>query len=267
MGFRLTQVDAFSDCPFSGNPAGVCILTQKVSDSWMQSLASEMNLSETAFVERKENIFKLRWFTPTAEVELCGHATLAAAHTLWELGYLLLTEEAQFSTLSGLLRARHNGEWIELDFPSEPDKETTDSTALATALNVPISYVGKNRFDYIVELESEEMVRSIKPDISALREFPVRGIIVTARSNSKDFDFVSRFFAPNVGVDEDPVTGSAHCCLAPYWAKKLNKSRMVGYQASQRGGTVRVRLDNDRVFLGGKAITIFVGEIAPQSMP
>lgn len=265
-GFRLAQVDAFSDQPFSGNPAAVCLLTRTVSDLWMQKLAKEMNLSETAFLLKADNnSFNLRWFTPTTEVKLCGHATLASAHILWELGYLNHDELANFSTLSGPLSGRRIGEWIELDFPAEPEHSVQPSADLMKALNVPIQYVGKNRFNYLVDVGSEDLVRTINPDLVALKKLPVQGIIVTARSSSQDFDFVSRYFAPNVGVDEDPVTGSAHCCLGPYWAAQLNRSSLVGYQASDRGGIVRVSVNKDRVLLSGKAVTVFTGETSDKA--
>jgi len=263
MGFRIAQVDAFTDKAFAGNPAGVCILTERVSDSWMQNMAKEMNLAETAFLLKESGGYNLRWFTPTIEVELCGHATLAAAHTLWELGYLPENESAHFSSLSGPLHAHRSGAWIELDFPAERESESTCPDALAKGLGTQFTYVGKNRFDYLVVVESEQLVRGLTPNMAMLRQVPERGVIVTAASDSDEFDFVSRFFAPSVGIDEDPVTGSAHCCLAPYWANLLGKSELVAYQASERGGIVRMRLENDRVILAGKAVTIFTGETSP----
>jgi len=261
MEFAIFQVDAFTDKAFAGNPAAVCILTKPRDAGWMQSLAQEMNLSETAFLSKQEDGFGLRWFTPTVEVELCGHATLASAHILWETKMLAPHEQARFHTKSGLLTAEHRGDWIELNFPATPDQPTTAPTGLTQALGVTPKYVGKSRFDYLLEVGSEETVRSLKPNFGLLREMKVRGIMVTSRAASSGYDFVSRFFAPGSGIDEDPVTGSAHCCLGPYWSKQLGKNALMGYQASKRGGTVRVRVNGDRVYLSGQAITILRGEL------
>lgn len=260
MGLRITQVDAFSDKPFSGNPAAVCVLPEPASELWMQNVAMEMNLAETAFLLRQEDGFQLRWFTPLVEVDLCGHATLASAHTLWEEGHLKPDQEARFHTRSGLLTARRAGAWIEMNFPSEPPVIVQPPPEL-NGLNTSWKAVAMNRLDYLVELESEEEVRNLKPDLVALRVLQSRGVMVTSRSSSPGYDFISRFFAPGVGIDEDPVTGSAHCCLGPYWQKKLNKKEMIGYQASRRGGTVKVRVEDDRVHLGGQACTVLKGEL------
>jgi PhzF family phenazine biosynthesis protein len=220
-----------------------------------------MNLSETAFLYREDDGFRLRWFTPTVEVDLCGHATLASAHVLWTTGYLWTSEEARFHTRSGLLTARQVDGWIELNFPATPAAAEPAAPGLVEALGVTPVYVGRNQFDSMVEVASEEEVRQAQPDYAALRSQPVRGVIVTSRSKSAKYDFVSRFFAPGSGINEDPVTGSAHCCLAPYWAEKLGKTEMVGYQASPRGGTVRVRLEGDRVILGGQAVMVMRGTL------
>lgn len=225
----------------------------------MQHVAAEMNLAETAFLEPRNDGWSLRWFTPTIEVELCGHATLASAHALWEEGILARDATARFHTLSGLLTAARAGDWIELDFPAKPEERADPPAELLAALGTDAKYVGRNQFDYLVEVESEDVVRAIKPDHSRLRTIPVRGVIVTSRSS--EYDFVSRFFAPGSGVDEDPVTGSAHCCLAPYWAQRLGKTEFLAYQASPRGGVVRVRLEGDRVKLGGQAVTVLRGEL------
>ena len=257
----ITQVDAFTDEPFAGNPAGVCILSEAREDSWMRNVAREMNLSETAFLVKQADGYDLRWFTPTVEIELCGHATLASAHVLWEEGHLKPAEQARFHTLSGLLTADRRGEWIELDFPAVPEHPAEPPTGLAEALGVKWTHLGKNKFDYLLELDSEETVRNVKPDFARLSELPVRGLIVTSRAAMPGFDFVSRFFAPGSGVDEDPVTGSAHCCLGPYWSKRLNKTEFLAYQASARGGVVRVRVAGDRVKLGGQAVTVLRGEL------
>ncbi len=261
MGQVVVQVDAFTDQPFAGNPAAVCVLAGPADEGWMQRVAREMNLSETAFLYPIDDGFHLRWFTPTTEVDLCGHATLASAHVLWEDGYLPPQREARFQTRSGLLLARRDGDWIELDFPAEPDEPATPPSELARALGVPISYVGQNRFDYLVEVESETLVRGLRPDFGLLAEIPTRGVIVTSRASMPGYDFVSRFFAPAVGIDEDPVTGSAHACLGPFWQRRLGKRELLAYQASPRGGTVRVRVGEGRVYLGGQAVTVLRGEL------
>jgi predicted PhzF superfamily epimerase YddE/YHI9 len=227
----------------------------------MQSVAAEMNLSETAFLISKPGAWSLRWFTPKVEVDLCGHATLASAHALWEVGLLPPGEAARFDSRSGRLGARQIEGWIELDFPATRE-QACDAPEVLAALGVSSArYVGRNKFDYIVELESENAVRSVDPDHVALRKLPVRGVMITSRSTDRTYDFVSRFFAPGAGVDEDPVTGSAHCCLTPYWAERLNKRELVAFQASSRGGVLRVRLDGDRVKLAGRAVTVLRGEL------
>lgn len=261
MGQAIYQVDAFADKPFAGNPAAVCILPEVREADWMQNIAREMNLSETAFVLRQDDGFYLRWFTPTIEVDLCGHATLASAHLLWELGLIEPEEEARFHTRSGVLTARRDGEWIEVDFPAEPEEPITLTKHLSQALGANPVYAGKNRFDYLIEVSSEKEVRALKPDLSLLRQFATRGVIVTAKSDNEKYDFVSRFFAPAAGVDEDPVTGSAHCCLGPYWRTRLGKDEFLAYQASARGGVVKVRVEGDRVKLGGQAVTVLRGEL------
>lgn len=261
MGVTIYQVDAFTDKPFLGNPAAVCILTGPGEENWMQEVAREMNLAETAFLYKIEDGFNLRWFTPSVEVDLCGHATLASAHILWEKGYLRVDEQARFHTKSGLLTANKKNEWIELDFPAEPPEKTNAPKELINALGVTPIYIGKNRFDYIVEVDSEQVVRDMQPNIILLKKMPIRGVIVTSRSCTDEYDFVSRFFAPGAGINEDPVTGSAHCCLGPYWREKFNKDEFIAYQASERGGFVRVRICNDRVILGGQAVTVLYGEL------
>jgi PhzF family phenazine biosynthesis protein len=258
MAQPITQVDAFTDKPFAGNSAAVCVLPEGRDASWMQLVAREMNLSETAFLVCQRDGYQLRWFTPTVEVDLCGHATLASAHALWEEGRLQRDEQARFYTRSGLLTARRIGEWIEMDFPATPEEPAPAPDGLMDALGASPKYVGKNVFDYIVELDSEETVRQLKPDFTLLERIP-RGVIVTSRAT--DYDFVSRFFAPAAGINEDPVTGSTHCCLGPFWRARLNKTEFVAYQASARGGVVRVRLEGDRVLLGGQAVTVLRGEL------
>ena len=265
MGLTIFQVDAFTDRPFAGNPAGVCVLPGARDERWMQNVAQEMNLSETAFLCRQGDGYQLRWFTPAVEVDLCGHATLASAHVLWEAGHLPLDEQARFYTRSGLLTAdRKDGGWIELDFPAKLEEQTDAPPYLIEALGIPARYIGKNVFDYLLEVDTEEVVRKMKPDISLLAKVSARGVMVTSKASSPDYDFVSRFFAPQVGVNEDPVTGSAHCCLAPFWSKRLNKNEMLAYQASARGGVVRVRVSGERVKLGGQAVTVIRGELMDQ---
>jgi PhzF family phenazine biosynthesis protein len=260
----IIQVDAFTDKPYSGNPAAVCILDALRDDRWMQNVAREMNLSETAFLMKRGDGYDLRWFTPAQEVDLCGHATLASAHVLWEDNHLQADEEARFHTKSGLLTCRRKDGWIEMDFPAEPENRVAAAPELITALGVTPVYVGKNRFDYLVEIESENILRTLTPDFTLLNTIPMRGVIVTARSLSKKYDFVSRFFAPRAGINEDPVTGSAHCCLGPYWQKKLKRYQFYAYQASARGGEVHVRVAEDRVMLSGKAVTVLRGELLPE---
>ena len=261
MGLTITQVDAFTDTPFAGNPAAVCLLPAPRDEGWMQSVAREMNLSETAFLVRAGDGYDLRWFTPSVEVALCGHATLASAHVLWEEGHLAAAQQARFHTKSGLLTGDRAGDWIELDFPVKREETAPAPAGLAEALGVAPKYVGRNQFDYLVEIDGEAAVRHLTPNHAALATLPVRGVIVTSRADSPGYDFVSRFFAPGSGVAEDPVTGSAHCALGPYWQSRLGKSQLVGYQASPRGGIVRVRVVGDRVRLGGKAVTVLRGEL------
>jgi PhzF family phenazine biosynthesis protein len=259
----IVQVDAFTAKPFGGNPAAVCVMQEPRDGAWMSSVAMEMNLSETAFLYPEEDgSFNLQWFTPSVEVDLCGHATLASAHVLWTEAHLDLNATARFNTKSGLLTCERSGDWIEMDFPVKPEAPAQPPPRLAEALGAELKYVGRNQFDYLVEVADEQTLRSLKPQHHLLRELPVRGVIVTARGEA-DFDFVSRFFAPGSGIDEDPVTGSAHTALAPYWGAKLGKTEMVGYQASARGGVVRVRLvpGTDRVILAGQAVTMLRGEL------
>ena len=262
MGVNIIQVDAFTREPFGGNPAAVCVLPRPAEAAWMQRVAREMNLSETAFLlGRGSGEYDLRWFTPTVEVDLCGHATLAAAHVLWEDRHLAPAAPAVFHTRSGRLSAARRGDWIEMDFPAEPDEPAPPPDGLASALGAEPAYVGRNRFDYLVEVDSEATVRRLAPDIGALARLPARGVIVTARGEIEGFDFVSRFFAPRAGVDEDPVTGSAHCCLGPYWRRRLGRDAFTAWQASARGGMVKVAVAGDRVRLSGQAVTVLRGEL------
>jgi PhzF family phenazine biosynthesis protein len=265
MRFPILVVDAFTNQPFRGNPAAVCVLSEPAPERWMQQVAGEMNLSETAFLQPRSDGYQLRWFTPAVEVDLCGHATLASAHALWETRHLAPEQQGRFHTRSGLLTAERRGEWIEMDFPAQIVEPAAAPANLAAALGVRPVYVGKNRFDYLIEVDSEETLRKLKPDFRALAEIPVRGTIVTCRGAATQYDFMSRFFAPASGINEDPVTGSAHCCLGPYWRGKLGKDEFVAYQASARGGIVRVRVAGDRVLLGGQAVTVWRGELACQT--
>lgn len=265
MGVEIYQVDAFTDRPFKGNPAAVCLLLEPRDETWMQNMAGEMNLSETAFLHRQEDGFNLRWFTPAVEVELCGHATLASAHILWETGMLGEHEQARFHTLSGLLTATRRGEEIKLNFPARPDEPVSAPPGLSEALSIVPKYVGKTKYDYLLELDSEEAIRNLSPDFAMLKALSIRGIMVTSTADTEGFDFVSRFFAPGTGVDEDPVTGSAHCSLGPFWSRRLGKDELVAYQASARGGVVRVRVEGERVILGGQAVTVLRGELTAVS--
>ncbi len=257
----LYQVDAFAEAPFTGNPAAVCPLDGPADAEWMQRVAMEMNLSETAFCWPEGDAMRLRWFTPVAEVDLCGHATLATSHVLWETGRLAPEDPARYLSRSGPLGATRRGPLIELDFPARQVEPIRTTGALETALGLQADFVGSDGQNAFVEADAEATVRELAPDIRQMSSLGVRSVIVTARAAGDGFDFVSRFFAPGVGIDEDPVTGSAHCSLATYWAERLGRTEMVGFQASARGGRVAVRLDGDRVHIGGHAITVMRGEL------
>jgi PhzF family phenazine biosynthesis protein len=260
----IFHVDAFADRPFAGNPAAVCLLAEEPEDAWLAAVAAEMNLSETAFLRREDSAWRLRWFTPAVEVDLCGHATLASAHVLWEAGYADPAESLVFRTRSGDLSAVRKDRAIELDFPAEPASPAEPPAGLLEALGVAAPrFTGRNRFDYLLALDAERAVREARPDFRALAAAggAARGVMITAPSDAPEFDFVSRFFAPASGIDEDPVTGSSHCCLGPFWAQRLGKRELVGFQASRRGGVVRVRVDGERVALGGRAVTVLRGEL------
>jgi PhzF family phenazine biosynthesis protein len=257
----IIQVDAFSGRPFAGNPAAVCLTDAPADEEWMQRVAGEMNLSETAFLHPREDGWGLRWFTPRVEVALCGHATLASAHVLWEEGRLPADAEARFHTASGVLTAARQGEWISMDFPANPAEETEAPEGLEEALGARLGYVGRSRYDLLVEVETEEVLRALRPDFGLLAGIDARGVIVTTQGADVRYDFLSRFFAPRAGVDEDPVTGSAHCVLAPFWAGRLQRDELTGYQASPRGGVVKVRVAGDRVVLAGQAVTVMRGEL------
>jgi PhzF family phenazine biosynthesis protein len=258
----LLTVDAFTAEPFRGNPAAVCVLDCARPDGWMAAVAREMNLSETAFLELRGDRWGLRWFTPVTEVDLCGHATLASAHALWDLGLASETAELRFETRSGELTARRESRGIVLDFPAEPATPELPHEPLLAALSIQDAVAcARNRFDYLVEVRDADVVRSLAPDMAALARIPMRGVVVTAPGAGPDFDFVSRWFGPGVGVDEDPVTGSAHCCLGPWWAERLGRSELRAAQLSARGGALGVRVLGERVELIGRAVTVLRGEL------
>ena len=261
MNFPIFQVDAFTDQLFKGNPAAVCILKEPREATWMLSLAQEMNLSETAFITPCENGYNLRWFTPAVEVDLCGHATLASAHVLWEEGILNADQEANFFTRSGPISARKKGDWIEMDFPEQAAVKTAVPHGLASALGVTVDEVYNNGMDYLVLLDTAKTIHELEPDFQELKKINTRGVIVTSPADTAEYDFISRFFAPRVGIPEDPVTGSAHCCLGPYWSERLGKDTLLGFQASSRGGVVRVTVKKSIVVLGGQAVTCLRGQL------
>lgn len=257
MALPVVVVDAFAEAPFRGNPAAVCLLDQWRPDEWLQAVAAEMNLSETAFLLRRGiDEWELRWFTPTVEVDLCGHATLAAAHALSRI-WGETAEQLTFHTRSGALVASVGDSVVVIDLPIDPPT-AIDAAEVASCFDKPL-YVGRAKFDLLVHLDSAAVVRSYQPDIARLRELDCRGVIITAASDDERFDFVSRFFAPKAGIDEDPVTGSAHCTLAPYWAQRLNRGALNASQVSRRVGVLALELCGDRVRLAGRAFTTLEG--------
>lgn len=260
---KIYQVDAFSSQPFKGNPAAVCLAGQPMPDAWMQAVAREMNLSETAFpLPQADGTYQLRWFTPAVEVDLCGHATLATAHILWQTGCLPAEAEACFETRSGRLSATRGPDgWITLDFPARPLSEAAPPPGLLEALGLrSVRFVGRYQQDYVLELASEAELRALTPDFARLLTLPVRDALVTCRAETPGYDFVSRVFAASQGVNEDPVTGSAHCLFTPYWSMRLNKSELLAYQASARGGELRLRWQGERVRISGQAVTVLEGD-------
>jgi PhzF family phenazine biosynthesis protein len=265
---RIFQVDAFTDSAFAGNPAAVCLLDRAADPRWMQQLAAEMNLAETAFIEPSEDGYLLRWFTPVVEVALCGHATLASSHVLFETGLAAAGEPIRFDSASGPLVARRDGKAIVLDFPATAAVQEEPPPGLLDALGVtaPV-WTGRAPEDFMVVVAAEEEVTGLRPDVLKLATITLRGTIVTAPAARPGADFVSRFFAPAAGIPEDPVTGSAHCTLAPYWFGRLGRTELTGYQASPRGGTVRVRAAADRILLTGYAVTVLTGELAAAALP
>jgi PhzF family phenazine biosynthesis protein len=257
---NIFQVDAFTQEPFKGNPAGVVLLLEERTEEWMQNLASEMNLSETAFLLKYPGKYSLRWFTPRVEVDLCGHATLASAHILYTEELAAEDEMILFDTKSGYLKSRFKEGWIELDFPAFQVKEEKITEPIKIALGFEPAKLFQSDVNLLVEMDSFESVKNYQPDFEKLAGLPYQGLIITSRMQG-DFDFASRYLAPRVGINEDPVTGSAHCSLAPFWSSKLRKDNFRAYQASDRGGELKVRLNDDRVFIQGQAVTVFKGEL------
>jgi PhzF family phenazine biosynthesis protein len=259
-GLTIWQVDAFTDQPFAGNPAAVVVLEKAADAGWMQKVGREMNLSETAFLHPENDGWRLRWFTPKVEVALCGHATLAAAHVLFEEGFLAADQPAAFQTLSGPLTVRLKDDgFLQMDFPTKPVAAVQPPAGLLEALGLDARFVGKSEYDYLVEARRAEAVLELEPDCSLLKQVECRGVIVTSRAAGQEYDFISRFFAPAAGVDEDPVTGSAHASLAPYWQAKMMKDELVAYQASERGGILHLKVDGRRVLIAGRAVTVMKG--------
>lgn len=266
MSLPIALVDAFTHTAFAGNPAGVCVLEREIPDDLMQRIANEMNQSETAFLINRGDYYSLRWFTPAVEVDLCGHATIASAHYLYTEQLADPTQTLVFETRSGRLTAApvtHEGQaFIALDFPADPVEKTTTTLDLKKVLGAEPLGVYRGRFDYLVELESEDVVRNLKPDLLAITTLKARGIVVTSQANKgSELDFVSRGFFPQSGINEDSVTGSAHCMLAPFWGDRLGKTQMLGYQASARGGYVRMEVRGDRVHLLGNAVVMMKGTL------
>lgn len=259
----ITVIDAFTDRPFTGNPAGVCVYDDDRPSEWLHSVAKELNLSETAFLRRRpDGDWSLRWFTPADEERLCGHATLAASHHLMESGRVPPGSTIRYHTLSGVLTAKRQGNAIVLDFPAEPPKRMAIPALLAEALGTRVLAAGQNRLDIFAEVADEATVRSLAPSMDKIGAFDTRGIVVTARGDQGGpFDIVSRFFAPRCGIAEDPVTGSAHCGLGPWWRERIGRDTMTGYQASARGGIVRVTVKGPRCELEGQAVTVWKGEL------
>lgn len=260
MGEKIYQVDAFTSEPFKGNPAGVMLLTTAKTDEWMQDFASEMNLSETAFLVKLQDKYLLRWFTPKVEVDLCGHATLASAHVLFSEGLVKNDKTILFESTSGILKAQYVDGWIELDFPAFEVRTGKITSQIIDALGFEPGQVFESDVNLLVEMNGLEEVRDYLPDFEKLAALPCQGLIITSRMEG-EFDFTSRYFAPRAGINEDPVTGSAHCSLAPYWSSKLGKNEFKACQASKRGGVLKVRLENNRAFIQGQAVTIFDGEL------
>ncbi|QNK89131.1 PhzF family phenazine biosynthesis protein [Sporosarcina sp. resist] len=258
---KLSSFNTFTEKAFKGNPAAVCLLSEEKARNWMQNVAKEINLPVTAFINRNNNEYHLRWFTPSTEIPICGHGTLASSFFLWKNGYVEKEKTINFYTKNGILKSRFVDEWVQLEFPSILEEKSIAPDLLIEALGVEPTYVGKNQLDYLVEVKSEAIIRDLKPRIDLIAQLPARGVIVTSHSSSNEYDFVSRFFSPAQGLNEDYVTGSAHCCLGPYWKGKLQKSEFTAYQASDRGGILKVKVIDDKVLLSGKVVTVFEGDL------
>jgi PhzF family phenazine biosynthesis protein len=257
---KLFQVDAFTNEIFKGNPAGVCIIPDNVSvnDVLLQNIALEMNVSETAFLKKFDGAYDLRWFTPETEVDFCGHATLSSAHILWEAGIEKNEDEIIFNTKSGKLFANRRDNKIELNFPSIEVTEIPEKKEINVAFGIKPLFIGSDNKRYLLEIDNYKELKEIKPDYNQLNEMGRTAFMITCKSDNNKYDFYSRFFAPSVGINEDPVTGSAHSYLTPYWAKKLNKNILNAYQASRRGGEIECELTNNKkVLLRGNAKTVF----------
>jgi PhzF family phenazine biosynthesis protein len=262
MGIPLYQVDAFTSEPFRGNPAGICLLESDASDDWMQAVAAEMNLSETAFLVKRDDAWHIRYFTPEVEIPLCGHTTVASAHVLWSEGIVADSQPVHFSAKGGeFIGTREDGR-ITIDFPAHTCDEAQPPVGLSDAIGAtPASAHRIREGGWLIEFESEQTVATLSPDLLRLRSIKPGGLIATAQSSTRARDFVSRFFAPDIGIDEDPVTGVAHLALGPYWAKRLGKTEMTAVQLSRRTGTLRVRVADDRVYIMADAATVFRAEL------
>ncbi|OMP67848.1 PhzF family phenazine biosynthesis protein [Domibacillus epiphyticus] len=258
---HLSIFNTFTDRAFRGNPAAVCLIKEEKTDHWMQQVASEINLPVTAFIRTAGEEFQLRWFTPSTEIPICGHGTLASGYFLWENKYVQKEQSIHFQTKSGVVTANLVDDWVQLWFPALYEKEVETPEFLVEALGVKPVYIGQNQYDLLVEVASEEMVREMNPDIELISRMSVRGVIVTARSDTPDLDFVSRFFSPAQGLNEDYVTGSAHCCLGPYWKKKMGKHDFTAYQSSERGGLLKVNVEGNKVRIAGKVTSILDGRL------
>jgi len=261
MNELIFQVDAFTNQPFSGNPAGVVLLNKGQSEDWMLSVAREMNLSETAFLIGEKASYSLRWFTPSTEVDLCGHATLSAAHILYEKEIVEKSEFIKFATRSGELTTSYIDGWIEMNFPSFTTEEVASGDAVIQALKCEPAEIYNSGENIMAVFSDPEDIYNLSPDFNLIKQLDAQGVIATSLSDVAEYDFISRYFAPRVGVDEDPVTGSAHCSLGPYWGKILNKNILHAKQVSDRGGELQIRIESGRTFIRGQAVTVFSGKI------
>ncbi|EIT84500.1 phenazine biosynthesis protein phzf family [Fictibacillus macauensis ZFHKF-1] len=256
---RIFHVNTFTDEAFSGNPASVCLLEEAKDADWMQQLAKELATPVTSFIEPANGHYRLRWFTPTMEISLCGHGTLASAHVLWNNAFAHKSDHLIFQTNIGTIEARFHDDWITLHLPAMAITEVSPPPQLRQVVEEPYEFVGKSALDYVIELSSEEAVRHASPNMEALQQLDARGVIITSASHSPDYDFISRFFSPSQGIAEDAVNGSSHACLGPYWRHKLGKETLLAYQASSRGGWLSLHVTKEKVALSGKALTVFDG--------